>query len=255
MLAIVTVAAAMSFSATAEITMETVTYQEGDTQLEGYLAYDATASEKRPCVLIVHEWWGLGEHPKKSAERLAAAGYVGFALDMYGAGKLTEDPQQAGEMSGQFKQDPALASRRFDAAHALMRQHEKVDAERIAGIGYCFGGTIVLEMARLGKELSGVVSFHGGLSSNIPEAERDISCPILVCHGADDPHAGWEEVTAFKDEMQAAKADWQLNAYGDAVHSFTNPAANRPGAMYNKQAAERSWEAMLAFLTEVFSER
>jgi dienelactone hydrolase/peroxiredoxin len=242
-------------SVTAKVVTKTVEYKDGDTTLEGYLAYDDALDGKRPGVVIVHEWWGLGKHPKHSAERLAGLGYVGFALDMYGKGKVTDNPRQAGQWAGAFRSDPALAKRRFEAGLKVLQEHERVDTSRIAAIGYCFGGGMCLEMARMGVDLVGVVSFHGGLKSAVPEKDRQpIEAKILVCHGADDPNVPPAEVAAFEKEMREADADWQLIAYGGAVHSFTNPEANRPTARYNEKAARRSWEAMKQFLGEVFHE-
>jgi dienelactone hydrolase len=246
---------ALMGNARAAIHTEPVEYKDGETVLEGYLAYDDALAEKRPGVVIVHEWWGLGEQQKRVAERLAELGYVAFALDMYGKGKLTDDPKQAGEWAGAFRSHLDLARRRFEAGLKVLRGNEHTDASRIAAIGYCFGGGICLEMARMGVDLDGVVSFHGSLKSAVPDALRKpITAKILVCHGADDPNVPPADVNAFEDEMRTAGADWQLIAYGGAVHSFTNPDADRPGARYNQKADRRSWGAMKQFLAEVFEE-
>jgi dienelactone hydrolase len=246
---------AMTGDGRAAIHTESVEYKDGDTVLEGYLAYNDAVKGRRPGVLIVHEWWGLGEHQKRRARMLAELGYVAFALDMYGKGKLTDDPAQAGTWAGKLRGDPALAKQRFEAGLKVLREHERTDPARIAAIGYCFGGGICLEMARMGVDLDGVVSFHGTLKSAVPEAERKpITAKILVCHGADDPHVPPADVLAFMEEMRAAGADWQLIAYGGAVHSFTNPEADRPDAHYNEKADRRSWEAMKQFLAEVFGQ-
>lgn len=257
--------------------MEAVEYKDGDTVLEGYLAYDDAVEGKRPGVLIVHEWWGLGAFQKETAQRLAELGYVAFALDMYGKGKLTDDPTQAGKWAGAFRRDPELTQRRFAAGLRVLREHARTDPERIAAIGYCFGGGVCLDMARMGVDLVGVVSFHGNLGSNVPERLRKpITAKILVCTGADDPNAPPATVAAFEDEMRASAAagglhdeasgfvqaarsaaDWQVISYGGAVHSFTNPDADRhgiKGVAYNERAARRSWEAMKQFLAEVFGE-
>lgn len=240
-------------SATAEIKAEKVTYKEGDTTLEGVIAYDDAIQGKRPGVLVVHEWYGVNEHAINSAKKLAQLGYVGFALDMYGADKRTTDPQQAGKWSSEFKSNPELAQRRFKAALDVLKQHPMVVAEHIASIGFCFGGTISLEMARAGLDLDGVVSFHGGLKSVLPADQRNLKAKVLVLHGAEDPYVTQEEVAGFVQEMRDAKADWQLVQYAHAVHSFTNPAANMEGAKYNEPAARHSWEAMATFLGELFS--
>jgi dienelactone hydrolase len=236
-----------------DVKVETVEYRDGETVLQGYLAYDPGQQGQRPGVLVVHEWWGLGEHAKNSARKLAEMGYVGFALDMYGKGKLTTDPAEAGKWAAEFKSNPALAQPRFGAAYDLLKKHPQVDPTKIAAIGYCFGGTIVLEMARAGVDLDGVVSFHGGLKSVLPATARNLQAKVLVCHGAIDPHVPDEEVLAFKEEMTAAKADWQFIAYGNAVHSFTNPEAKGDTTRYEEKAARRSWEAMSDFLREIFA--
>ncbi|HPX42523.1 MAG TPA: dienelactone hydrolase family protein, partial [Candidatus Hydrogenedentes bacterium] len=205
-----------------------------------------------PGILIVHEWTGLGEHPKNSARRLAELGYVAFALDMYGGGQLAKDTEQAAEWSAAYKNDPALARRRFEAALKVLESQPGVDPDRIAAIGYCFGGTIVLEMARLGVDVQAVVSFHGGLASQVPQEQRKYDASVLVCHGADDPHVPQAEVTAFLDEMKAAGAKFEFVQYQGAVHSFTNPEAHSESARFEPTAARRSWIAMLNFLELVF---
>ena len=252
------VVAAAIGSARAAVRTESVEYKDGDVALEGYLAYDDALADKRPGVLIVHEWWGLSDQQERRARMLAELGYVAFALDMYGKGKLTDDPKQAGEWAGMLRNDPELARRRFEAGLKVLRDNEHTDASRIAAIGYCFGGGICLDMARMGVDLVGVVSFHGNLKSAVPDALRKpITAKILVCHGADDPNVLPADVAAFEDEMRAAGADWQLIAYGGAVHAFTNPDADRhgiKGVTYNEKADRRSWEAMKQFLAEVFVE-
>ncbi|MEA3365047.1 MAG: dienelactone hydrolase family protein [Candidatus Hydrogenedentes bacterium] len=214
-------------TAHAAVETETIIYQEGDTELIGYLARNPAVHEPMPGILIVHEWTGLGEHPKNSAHRLAELGYVAFALDMYGGGKLAEDSAQAAEWSSKFKNNLDLARRRFEAALKVLEKQPGVDPGRIAAIGYCFGGTIVLEMARLGVDVQAVVSFHGDLASNVPEDQRDLEAPVFVCHGAADPHVPHEEVKAFLDEMKAADAKFEFVQYQGAVHSFTNPEPTR----------------------------
>ncbi len=243
---------AASAAAYAAVETESVTYREGDTELTGYLARNPAVQKPAPGVLVVHEWTGLGEHPKNSARRLAELGYVAFALDMYGGGKLAKDAGQAAEWSSTFKNDPALARRRFEAALKVLEAQPGVDPDRIAAIGYCFGGTIVLEMARMGVDVQAVVSFHGGLASNVPEDQRKPEAAILVCHGAADPHVPQEEVNAFLDEMKAANAKFEFIQYQEAVHSFTNPEADSDSARFEPVAARRSWIAMLNFLELVF---
>lgn len=243
-------------AAHAAIQSEVVTYTEGETTLQGFVAFDDATDAKRPAVIVVHEWWGLGDHAKQSARELAALGYVGFALDMYSEGQLTDDPAVAGQWAGGIRGDADLMRARFEAALSAVKARPRVDADRVAGIGYCFGGTVVLEMARAGLDLRGVVSFHGGLKSAIDEDDRAIRASVLVLHGADDPLVPDEEVAAFQAEMRAAKADWQFIGYGNAVHSFTNPDVDRHGmaaAKYDPLAAKRAWAAMTQFLAEIFA--
>lgn len=239
-------------SARAAVETESVAYRDGDTELKGYLARNPAVAGPMPGILIVHEWTGLGEHPKNSARRLAELGYVAFALDMYGGGQLAKDTEQAAEWSAAYKNDPALARRRFEAALKVLESQPGVDPDRIAAIGYCFGGTIVLEMARLGVDVQAVVSFHGGLASQVPQEQRKYDASVLVCHGADDPHVPQAEVTAFLDEMKAAGAKFEFVQYQGAVHSFTNPEAHAESARFEPTAARRSWIAMLNFLELVF---
>jgi dienelactone hydrolase len=245
----------LTFSAHAAVKTETVEYKAGDTVLKGYLAYDDSVEGKRPGVLVVHEWTGLGEHPKESARKLAGLGYIALAVDMYGGGKVTSDTSEAARLSSEIKNNPDLLRERFTAAMDELKSQPLCDADRIAAIGYCFGGTVVLEMARMGTDLAAVVSFHGGLGSKVPEDERGgIRAKVLACHGADDPHVPPEEVETFQDEMRESGADWVLISYGNAVHSFTNPKANSESARYNEKAARRSWEAMKDFFRETFGE-
>ena len=254
-LTFITVLALVSGTAGAQMITEYVDYKQGDAELHGYMAYDKSFKEKRPGIIVVHEWWGLGEHPKKSAERLASLGYPAFALDMYGKGKLTEDPSQAGKWSGNIKSNPELAKERFLAAMEVLKSHPSVDESKIGAIGYCFGGTVVLEMARMGVDLDAVVSFHGGLVSAVPEEKKNIKAAILVNHGADDPMVSEEEIKEFWKEMKDHDVDWQMNFYGNAVHSFTNPEADSlgmTGVGYNEKAAHRSWEAMKTFFKHIF---
>lgn len=240
--------------ASAKIHTESVEYKDGTNVLEGYLAYDSSSSAKRPGVLVVHEWMGLGPFAKKRAEDLAAMGYVAFAADIYGKGVRPKDTKEAGELAGKYKGDRALLRSRVNAALHLLQKNEYVDTKKIAAIGFCFGGTTVLELARLGAPVKGVVSFHGGLSSPKPEDAKNIKGRVLALHGADDPFTK-SEVADFQDEMRKANVDWEFISYGGAVHSFTNPEAgndNSKGAAYNKKADERSWQAMKDFFKEIF---
>ncbi|MBX7257053.1 MAG: dienelactone hydrolase family protein [Candidatus Hydrogenedentes bacterium] len=244
----------LAVPAFAAIKTESVEYKDGDTLLEGYIAYDDASTDKRPGILIVHAWWGLGNQSKDTAKRLAELGYVGFAVDMYGKGVLAKTRDEAMKLSGPFREDRALMRRRVKAALETLKKNPLVDTSRIAALGYCFGGTTVLELARSGEPIQGVVSFHGGLNTPNVEDAKNIKTKVLVLHGADDPAVPQEEVLAFQDEMRKANVDWQMIAYGGAVHSFSDPEANSPPtSVYNEKAARRSWEAMKQFLSEIFA--
>lgn len=240
-------------SARSELVSKAVEYKQGDTVLEGYLVYDDAKAEKRPGVLVVHEWWGLNDYAKHRADELAKLGYVAFAVDMYGKGVLAKTREEAGKLAGEVRGKPIMRER-ARAGFDVLAAHELVDPKAIAAIGYCFGGTTVLELAYSGAPLAGVVSFHGGISAPKPEDDKGIQAKILVCHGADDPHVPDEQVQDFVDTMRRAGADWQLIAYGGAVHTFTNPAAGNNksgGSAYDEKAAKRSWQHMLDFFAEI----
>jgi dienelactone hydrolase len=247
-------AAVLSFAVHAEIKTETVEYKDGDTVLEGYLAYDSKKAAKRPGVLVVHEWTGLGSYVKHRTEELAKLGYTAFAADIYGKGVRPTDPKEAGAIAGKYKSDRALLRRRVQLGLEQLLKHKTVNG-KAAAIGYCFGGTAVLELARSGAPIAGVVSFHGGLDTPHPEDAKNIKAKVLALHGADDPHVPPEQVKSFEDEMRAAGADWELVKYSKAVHAFTNPDAgndNSKGAAYNAEADRRSWQAMQDFFHEIF---
>jgi dienelactone hydrolase len=233
-----------------------VEYSEGGQVLEGYLTFDpAKVTSTTPAVLVVHEWMGLNDYAKKRADQLAALGYIAFAVDIYGKGIRPRSREEAGKLAGQYRGDRALFRRRVLAGFNYLRSVNKVDTSRIAAIGYCFGGTGVLELARSGAPVAGVVSFHGGLDSPTPQDAKNILGKVLVLHGADDPAVPPAQVNAFMEEMRATDVDWQFHAYSDAVHAFTNPeAGNDPsrGAAYNERADKRSWQEMLLFFEELF---
>ena len=244
---------AVALPAAAAVHTERVEYFDGDVALQGYLAYDDASAERRPGVLLIHEWWGLTEHPQERAERLAKEGYVAFALDMYGKGVVTRDPAEAGKLARAFYTDPDLARSRAAAGLETLRNHPLCDGSRVAVLGFCFGGSMALELARSGADVRGAISFHGGLSTQRPAGKSVVKASVLVLHGADDPMVKPDQVQGFIDEMRAAGVDWQLVQYGGAVHSFTNPAAGDDpsrGSAYNADADRRSWEALLSFLDE-----
>lgn len=234
---------------------ETVDYKDGDTTLEGYLAYDDSISGKRPGVLIVHQWQGLTDYEKMRAKMLAEMGYVAFCADIYGKGNLPKSLKEAGAAAGKYKGDRKLLRERVNAGLDELKRNDLVDTSRVAAIGYCFGGTTVIELARSGAELNGIVSFHGGLDSPTPEDGKNIKCKVLVLAGANDPFQKPDDLAAFQKEMRDNDVDWQITFYGGAVHAFTQPTVgdlHLPGAQYNERADKRSWQAMKNFFAEIF---
>jgi len=243
-----------ALTAPAQIHTEAIEYKQGDTVLEGYLAYDSAVKGQRPGVLIVHQWKGLTDYEKKRAEMLAGLGYNALAVDIYGKGIRPQSNQEAGVQAGKYKSNRDLLRARVQAGLAVLQKHELTDPKRVAAIGYCFGGTTVIELARSGADIAGVVSFHGGLDSPHPEDGKNIKCKVLALQGADDPFVPAKDLAAFEEEMRQAKVDWQLVKYGGAVHSFTEKEAGdnpKAGAAYNEKADRRSWEAMKEFFGEI----
>ena len=239
----------------AEIRTQTIEYQQGDTILEGYLAYDDEIEGKRPGVLVVHAWKGLGNYEKERAKQLAELGYVAFAADIYGKGIRPQTNEEAGAQATIYRSNRQLMRDRVNAGLQVLQQYPLTEAKKVAAIGYCFGGGTVLELARSGAPVAGVVSFHGNLDTPNPNDAQKIKGRVLVLHGADDPYVPDEQVAAFKREMSYADVDWQLIMYGEAVHSFTDPnAGNNPstGVAYNAEADQRSWAAMNRFFAEIF---
>lgn len=244
---------AAALPAAAAVRTATVEYRDGEAVLEGYVAYDDATAQPRPGVLVVHEWYGLNEYIRQRTRQLAQMGYTAFAADIYGKGRRAQTAEEAAKLAGPFRGDIPLLRRRAEAALAELRRQPNVQADRLAAIGFCFGGTTVLELARGGAELKAVVSFHGGLGTERPYEARNIKAAVLALHGAEDPHVPPAEVAGFQKEMREAKVDWQLISYGRAVHSFTNPAAGddpSKGAAYDERAARRAWGAMQLFLAE-----
>ena len=243
-------------AARAAIKTETVAYKQGQVEAQSFLAYDDSATGKRPGVLVVPEWWGLNDYPKTRARMLAQLGYVAMAVDVYGEGKTTADPKQAEKWVDPLEAgDRAELRARINAALAKLKSDPHVDPARTAAIGYCFGGATVLELARSGAAVNGAVSFHGHYDTGAPARPGDVKARILVCHGADDPFTSQAQIATFEDEMRKARADWQLNVYGGARHSFTNPNADSyhvEGIAYDAEADRRSWQAMKDFFKEIF---
>ncbi|MFC4259950.1 dienelactone hydrolase family protein [Marinobacter lacisalsi] len=243
----------------AELQTETVEYTVDGKTFTGYLAWNDSDQGERPGVLVVHEWWGHNEFARDQAEKLAAAGYTAFALDMYGKGKVTDHPKEAQAFMKEATGDPEKLQARFAAAMEQLRNHDTVDDNRIAAQGYCFGGAVVLNMARLGMDLDGVVSYHGSLGSPITPEPGDISARIQVYTGGADQMVPAEQVGTFVTDMQQAQADFSVTSFPGVQHSFMNPGADAIAEEfdmpvgYNEAAAERSWEGTMRFYQEIFA--
>jgi dienelactone hydrolase len=238
-----------------KIVTDIIEYKQGETTLEGYVAYDDAISALRPGIIVVHEWMGLNEYAKWRCDSLAKLGYVAFAADIYGKGVRAQTPEEAGKLAGQYRGDRPLMRARIQAAVDWLKGNMLVDSSRIAAIGYCFGGTVVLELARSGANVKGVVSFHGNLETPTP-ATTTPKAKILVQHGAIDSYVAPESISKFEKEMNDVKADWQFTSYSGAVHGFTNPKAGdnvASGYAYNETADKRSWQAMRNFFDEIFT--
>ena len=237
------------------IISNTVNYVDGDTVLEAFFAYDDAIVGRRPAVLINHTWGGRDDFVANKAVKLAELGYVGFALDMYGKGVLGSGPEENAKLMQPFIDDRALLQRRIGAALATVKLLPWVDDKQCAAIGFCFGGLCVLDLARTGVDIKGVVSFHGILAAPGNTEGNPIKAKVLALHGHDDPLGPPEQVLAFEQEMTKAGADWQVHVYGNTMHAFTNPVANNPGVgnVYQADADRRSWIAMKNFLEEIFA--
>lgn len=243
-------------SAQAKIKTETVEYKVGDATMQGFLAYDDENAKPRPGVLLIHDWMGVGDYAESRAKQLAELGYVAFAADIYGKGVRPADPKEASGLAGKYKGDRALYRERLKGGLAQLTANKLVAPGKVAVIGYCFGGTGALELGRSGADVKGIVTFHGGLSTPTPADAKNIKCPVLVLHGADDPFVKPDEVAAFKKEMDDAHVKYTFIAYPGAVHSFTRPDAgndNSKGAAYNEAADKKSWEEMKKFFGKIFS--
>lgn len=249
------VALAVSSLVGTEVLAGSINYSDKGVALEGYVAEPKNVEGKRPGVLVVHDWMGLNDHYKKIADKLAEMGYVVFAADIYGSGVRPKNAQEAAAEANKYMSDRALMRERALAALGELKKQKNVDENRLAAIGYCFGGTVALELARSGAPLAGVVSFHGVLDTPTPADAKNIKAKVLALHGADDPFVPPAQVAAFQDEMRNGKVDWQMIYYGNAVHAFTTPyAGNDPskGAAYDEKADRRSWQAMKDFFNEIF---
>ena len=239
----------------AKVATKNISYMHGEVKLEGYLAWDDAVKGKRPGVLVVHEWWGLNEYAQTRAKQLAAMGYVAFAVDMYGKGKVTKHPKQAGEWMNETTANVKNWQARAMEGLKILQKQAMVDAEKIAAIGYCFGGATVTQLAYSGAPVKGVVSFHGALPLPSDGQKVGTNAKILIAHGNEDPFLTEDHIQKFRNALEEAGFDWQMAIYAGARHSFTNPAADTVGMdalKYNKKADERSWKHMQIFFDELF---
>ena len=256
---VIAIMLAACFTVQAGIKNEEISYTANGITMKGYLAYDEAIKGKRPGVLVVHEWWGHNEYARKRATMLAELGYIALAVDMYGDGKQAAHPDDAGKFAGAVMQNMEGAKARFMAALDLLKKNPHTDPKRIAAIGYCFGGGVVLHMARFGFDLKGVVSFHGSLGTQTPAPAGKVKAKVLVCNGADDGFITPEQIATFKKEMADAKVNFQFISYPGAKHSFTNPDADQYAKQfgmpfaYNAAADKKSWEDMQAFFKKIFA--
>ncbi len=236
---------------------ETVTYNGDNATMDGFVVYNQNDTAKRPAVLVVPEWWGLNDYPKMRARMLAKLGYVAMAVDIFGDGKIADNPDSAKAFSTPFYMNPASAKARIDAAIAKLKTYGVVDTANIGAIGYCFGGGVLLNAARLGDELKGLVSFHGNLIGT-PARKDLLKTKILVCHGNADQFVSQKDVAEFKKQMDSIGADYKFIGYDSATHAFTNPASTANGIKfkmpiaYNEKADTASWSAMTAFFADLF---
>ncbi|HSW54333.1 MAG TPA: dienelactone hydrolase family protein [Ignavibacteriaceae bacterium] len=242
-----------------DVVGQEVEYNSEGTVLKGYLAYDKNIEGKRPGVLVVHEWWGHNDYARQRARMLAELGYTALAVDMFGEGQKADHPEDAQKFASAIFSNVQMGEQRFLAAHAFLRDQETVDADAIAAIGYCFGGAVVLHMARIGMDLKAVASFHGGIQAITPAEEGKVKAFVLVCNGADDPFVTQEQIDAFKKEMDDAKVQYEFVNYEGAIHSFTSLAADSLGKKfnmplaYNENADKESWQELQKVFNKVFS--
>lgn len=240
----------------AKVMTKSIAYTHGEVKLEGVLAWNNAVQGKRPGILVVHEWWGMNEYAQTRAKQLAALGYVAFAADMYGTGKVTTHPKQAGEWMNAMMANVKNWQARAMAGLKVLQEHEMVDANKIAAIGYCFGGATVTQLAYGGAPVKGVVSFHGALPLPSEDQEIKTNVKVLIAHGNEDPFLKEDHIQKFRSALEKAGMDWQMVVYAGAKHSFTNPAADKVGMdalKYNKKADERSWKHMQLFFDELFA--
>lgn len=238
-----------------------IEYSAEGTVMKGFLVYDGDIEGRRPGVLVVHEWWGHNDYARERARMLAESGYTALAVDMYGDGKQANHPDDAGKFAMEIFNNIETAQARFMAAYELLRQHETTAPDKIAAIGYCFGGGVVLHMARIGTDLKATASFHGGIQAIIPAEKNKVTAYLLVFNGADDPFVTEEQINAFKEEMDSAGVQYEFINYDGAKHSFTNPAADSVGKKfnlpleYNEKADQESWEKMKSVFERLLAEK
>lgn len=253
------IALLLAGAASGAVKEEAVTYKDGDTVMKGFIVYDDAGNAKRPGIVVVHEWWGITKHVRDEARKLASQGYTAFVADMYGDAQTADNPKDAGALSGAVRKNPAGMQSRFSAAKSSLSTHATVDASRIGAAGYCFGGSVVLDMARAGLDLKGVAAFHAGLGAAAAAAEAGkVKSKILVLNGEADPFIKPDSIEAFKKEMAAAKVDYRYISYPGAVHAFTNPEATEKGKKFNlplaydPDADKQSKAEASKFFSEVF---
>lgn len=250
----------LSAAALAEVRTEVVDYQINGEPFRGLIAYDDAFEGPRPGVIVVHEWWGHNDYQRERAKALAALGYTAFAIDMYGAGKQGSTPDEAGALMGAVMSDPAALEKRFNTALKLLREHPQTQPSKVAALGYCFGGGVVLHMARQGIELAGIGSMHGILSSPVPAESGSVKTPLQIYTGGADPFVPTEQVSDFVSEMLQAGARFDLITFPGAQHAFTNPAASGVGEQfgiplaYDAEADRVSWAGFTEFLQDVFDD-
>jgi dienelactone hydrolase len=236
---------------------ETVMYTGDGTLLKGYIVYDQNQKGKRPAVLVVHEWWGLNDYAKMRARKLAESGYIAMAVDIFGDGITAANPQEAQDLTKPFYQNPGLAKARLDAAIKKIKEYAETDPSNVAAIGYCFGGSVVLNSAKLGSDLKGIVSFHGGLAG-VPADKNLLKAKILVCHGGNDKFISQKDIDTFRNQLDSIGANYSFKVYPNATHAFTNPDATKTGKEfnmpieYNAEADKNSWNDMTVFFNSLF---
>ncbi|MCC6534125.1 MAG: dienelactone hydrolase family protein [Burkholderiales bacterium] len=257
--ALAAVALAFCSLAGAAIKEEPVTYQDGDSVMKGFIVYDDAVQGKRPGMIVIHEWWGITKHVRDEARAFASQGYTALVADMFGEAKTADNPKDAGALSGAVRKNPAVMRSRFNAAMNVLSKHPTVDAARLGAAGYCFGGSVALDMARAGADLRGIAAFHANLgASGATAAPGKVKAKVLVLNGEADPFIKPDSIDAFKQEMSAAKVDMRYIAYPGAVHAFTNPEATEKGKQFNlplaydAQADKQSKAESAKFFREVF---